>query len=146
MFAVTHLRQAVLLSLYGASAITALALAPAAHAQTLATAEADVAPTPLQSVTVVGSRRATSSSTDTVVPVDLIPMNKLAEQGGQFDLAQTLTYISPSFNSTRQSGADGADLVDSAALRGLGSDQTLVLVNGKRRHTTALVNLSLIHI
>ncbi|MET0265660.1 MAG: TonB-dependent receptor, partial [Duganella sp.] len=54
---------------------------------------------------------------------------------------QTLTNISPSFNSTRQSGADGADLVDSAALRGLGSDQTLVLVNGKRRHTTALVNL-----
>ena len=141
MFAVTHLRQAVLLSLYGASAITALALVPAVHAQTLATAEADVAPAPLQSVTVVGSRRATSSSTDTVVPVDLIPMNKLAEQGGQFDLAQTLTYISPSFNSTRQSGADGADLVDSAALRGLGSDQTLVLVNGKRRHTTALVNL-----
>jgi len=141
VFAVTHLRQAVLLSLYGASAITAFVLAPAAHAQTLATAEADIAPAPLQSVTVVGSRRATSSSTDTVVPVDLIPMNKLAEQGGQFDLAQTLTYISPSFNSTRQSGADGADLVDSAALRGLGSDQTLVLVNGKRRHTTALVNL-----
>ncbi|MBA5608872.1 TonB-dependent receptor plug domain-containing protein, partial [Duganella sp. FT3S] len=63
------------------------------------------------------------------------------ESGGQFDLAQTLTNISPSFNSTRQTGADGADLVDSAALRGLGSDQTLVLVNGKRRHTTALVNL-----
>jgi iron complex outermembrane receptor protein len=68
-------------------------------------------------------------------------MNKSTEQGGQFDLAQTLTYISPSFNSTRQTGSDGADLVDSAALRGLGSDQTLVLVNGKRRHTTALVNL-----
>jgi iron complex outermembrane receptor protein len=76
-----------------------------------------------------------------VVPVDIIPMNKSTEQGGQFDLAQTLTYISPSFNSTRQTGSDGADLVDSAALRGLGSDQTLVLVNGKRRHTTALVNL-----
>ncbi|WP_445233208.1 TonB-dependent receptor plug domain-containing protein [Duganella rhizosphaerae] len=95
----------------------------------------------MQSVSVVGSRRATTSSTDTVVPVDIIPMSKSTEQGGQFDLAQTLTYISPSFNSTRQSGSDGADLVDSAALRGLGSDQTLVLVNGKRRHTTALVNL-----
>ena len=68
-------------------------------------------------------------------------MTKVAEQGGQFDLAQTLTYISPSFNSTRQTGADGADLIDSAALRGLGSDQTLVLVNGKRRHTVSLVNL-----
>ncbi|NCT84982.1 MAG: TonB-dependent receptor [Comamonadaceae bacterium] len=68
-------------------------------------------------------------------------MNKVVEGGGQFDLAQTLQYLSPSFNSTRQTGADGADLIDSAALRGLGSDQTLVLVNGKRRHTVALVNL-----
>ena len=54
-------------------------------------------------------------------------------------MAQVLTNISPSFNSTRQTGADGADLIDSAALRGLGSDQTLVLVNGKRRHTVALL-------
>ena len=135
MFATTPLRNAVLLSLYGAAA---LSLAPSAFAQTASEAKPD---TPIQSVSVVGSRRATSSSTDTVVPVDIIPMSKSTEQGGQFDLAQTLTYISPSFNSTRQSGSDGADLVDSAALRGLGSDQTLVLVNGKRRHTTALVNL-----
>ncbi|MYM86127.1 TonB-dependent receptor [Rugamonas sp. FT82W] len=135
MFANTPLRHAVLLSLYGAAA---LSLAPSAFAQTAPEAKADSA---IQSVSIVGSRRATSSSTDTVVPVDIIPMSKSTEQGGQFDLAQTLTYISPSFNSTRQSGSDGADLVDSAALRGLGSDQTLVLVNGKRRHTTALVNL-----
>ncbi len=135
MFANTPLRHAVLLSLYGAAA---LSLAPSAFAQTAQEARPD---TPIQSVSIVGSRRATTSSTDTVVPVDIIPMSKSTEQGGQFDLAQTLTYISPSFNSTRQSGSDGADLVDSAALRGLGSDQTLVLVNGKRRHTTALVNL-----
>ncbi|MBV6321178.1 TonB-dependent receptor plug domain-containing protein [Duganella violaceipulchra] len=135
MFANTQLRHAVLLSLYGAAA---LSLAPSAFAQSAQEAKPD---TPMQSVSVVGSRRATTSSTDTVVPVDIIPMSKSTEQGGQFDLAQTLTYISPSFNSTRQSGSDGADLVDSAALRGLGSDQTLVLVNGKRRHTTALVNL-----
>ena len=130
------LRQAVLFSLYGAAA---LSFSPAAHAQS--TPDTGAAAAPMQTVTLVGSRRATSSTTDTVVPVDIIPMNKVSEQGGQFDLAQSLTYISPSFNSTRQSGADGADLVDSAALRGLGSDQTLVLVNGKRRHTTALVNL-----
>ena len=135
MFATTPLRHAVLLSLYGAAA---LSFAPSAFAQTTPDAKQE---TQMQSVSVVGSRRATTSSTDTVVPVDIIPMSKSTEQGGQFDLAQTLTYISPSFNSTRQSGSDGADLVDSAALRGLGSDQTLVLVNGKRRHTTALVNL-----
>ena len=92
-------------------------------------------------INIVGTRRANASATDTPVPVDFIPLSKSAEQGGQFDLAQTLQFISPSFNSTRQTGADGADLVDSAALRGLGSDQTLVLVNGKRKHTSALVNL-----
>jgi len=132
-----QLRRAVLLALYGSAALT---LAPAAFAQT-ASPEATQADA-VQSVHVVGTRRTgAASSTDTPVPVDIIPMTRLAEQGSQFDLAQTLTNISPSFNSTRQSGADGADLIDSAALRGLGSDQTLVLVNGKRRHTTALVNL-----
>src|SRR4030095_12127230 len=74
-------------------------------------------------------------------PIDFIPMAKEVEDGAHFDLAQTLQYISPSFNSTRQTGADGADLIDSAALRGLGSDQTLVLRNGKPRHPVALVNL-----
>ncbi|PHV08622.1 TonB-dependent receptor [Janthinobacterium sp. BJB412] len=135
MLTPTTLRKAVLLSLYGSSA---LAFAPAAMAQSAGEAATSQA---MQSINVVGSRRATSSATDTVAPIDVIPMNKAAEQGGNFDLSQTLTNISPSFNSTRQSGADGADLIDSAALRGLGSDQTLVLVNGKRRHTTALVNL-----
>ncbi|QOL47715.1 TonB-dependent receptor plug domain-containing protein [Massilia litorea] len=137
MFQQKQLHRAVLLALYGSAA---LAISPSALAQTATpdAAQADA----VQSVHVVGTRRTgAASSTDTPVPVDIIPMTRLAEQGSQFDLAQTLTNISPSFNSTRQSGADGADLVDSAALRGLGSDQTLVLVNGKRRHTTALVNL-----
>ncbi|MGM9480673.1 TonB-dependent receptor plug domain-containing protein [Roseateles sp. NT4] len=108
-----------------------------------ATASAIAQDSSLERVTVVGSRKSlpAASSTDTVVPVDIYSMGKIAEGGGQFDLAQSLQYISPSFNSTRQTGADGADLIDSAALRGLGSDQTLVLVNGKRRHTVALVNL-----
>ncbi|QGZ39165.1 iron complex outermembrane receptor protein [Pseudoduganella flava] len=131
------LRLAVLSALYGSSA---LAFGPAL-AQTLDQPTQVTTPQQMQSVSIVGSRRVTSSATDTVVPVDVIPLTQTAEKGGQFDLSQTLTNISPSFNSTRQTGADGADLVDSAALRGLGSDQTLVLVNGKRRHTSSLVNL-----
>ncbi|MBB5014262.1 TonB-dependent receptor plug domain-containing protein [Rehaibacterium terrae] len=95
----------------------------------------------LDQVFVVGSRRANVSAADTPVPIDVIDFDKPATRGLQVDLAQTLQYLTPSFNSTRQTGADGADLIDSAALRGLGSDQTLVLVNGKRRHTVALVNL-----
>jgi iron complex outermembrane receptor protein len=120
------------------AALAASASVPATQAQTPPAAPSAQV---IESITVVGSRRANASATDTPVPIDFIPLAKEAETGAHYDLSQTLTYISPSFNSTRQTGADGADLIDSAALRGLGSDQTLVLVNGKRRHTTALVNL-----
>ncbi len=133
------LSQNVALALTGLCA-TAFVPGGLAFAQTPAPASKDEAQK-VEGVTVIGSRRLNASSTDTPVPVDFIALSKATEQGGQFDLAQTLNYISPSFNTTRQTGADGADLIDSAALRGLGSDQTLVLVNGKRRHTVALVNL-----
>lgn len=120
----------------------AVSHATAVHAQQAAPAADGAEAVELEAVTVVGSRRVRrSSETGTAVPVDVVPMQQAAEAGGQFDLAQTLHYTAPSFISTRQTGADGADLVDGAALRGLGSDQTLVLVNGKRRHTTALVNI-----
>ena len=107
------LRHAVLIALYGATAI------PGAFAQGAPAAPKKDEPTVIETVNIVGSRRVNASATDTTVPVDFIPLTKVAEQGGQFDLAQTLQFISPSFNSTRQTGADGADLVDSAALRGL---------------------------
>ena len=64
------------------------------------------------------------------------------ENAGQTDLNQLLTYAAPSFQSTRQTIADGTDHVDPAQLRGLGSDQVLVLVNGKGRHQSALVNVN----
>src|SRR6516225_2276920 len=57
------------------------------------------------------------------------------------DLTSVLNYAAPSFNYNKQSGADGADHIDLGTLRGLGPDQTLVLINGKRRHQTAFVAL-----
>lgn len=135
------LRASVLRAIYGASIVFLAAPPMASFAQTPANTEQKSEPQVTERVTIVGTRRLASSATDTALPIDVIPLTKAAETGGQFDLGQTLQYVSPSFNSTRQTGADGADLVDSAALRGLGSDQTLVLVNGKRHHTVALVNL-----
>ena len=137
----TVLRKALTLGLYGAAAAAVATLTPVSFAVAQTTGAAKEAGPALEGVTIVGSRRVNASATDTPVPIDFISLSKVSEQGGQFDLSQSLQYLSPSFNSTRQTGADGADLIDSASLRGLGSDQTLVLVNGKRRHTTALVNL-----
>jgi iron complex outermembrane receptor protein len=66
---------------------------------------------------------------------------ELASLNGRVEINQIMQYAAPSFNSTKQSGSDGADHVDPASLRGLGPDQTLVLINGKRRHQSSLVNV-----
>ncbi|WP_315822107.1 TonB-dependent receptor [Paraflavitalea speifideaquila] len=96
----------------------------------------------LGSVVVIGSRsRQPRSKLTTAVPVDVISTREI-KQFAQADLSQMLTYAAPSFQSARQTISDGTDHIDPAGLRGLGPDQTLVLVNGKRRHTTALVNIN----
>src|SRR5699024_2186921 len=105
-------------------------------------ASAGDAATDLQAVTVVGSRRAAPrSALKSMVPVDVVPITEAATQGASFDLSQTLKYKIPSFVSSRSSGTDNNDSIDAIALRGLDSDQTLVLVNGKRMHKTAEVRL-----
>ncbi|WP_426060190.1 TonB-dependent receptor [Hymenobacter sp. B1770] len=97
--------------------------------------------TSLDAVQVVGSRSANRSVTDSPSPVDIIDIREVTAKTGQLDVNQLLQFVAPSFNSNRQTGSDGADHVDPASLRGLGPDQTLVLVNGKRQHQSALVNL-----
>lgn len=98
--------------------------------------------TDLSGIVVVGSRsRVPRSKLTTPVPVDVISTREV-KQFAQADLGQTLTFVAPSFQSSRQTISDGTDHIDPASLRGLGPDQTLVLVNGKRRHNTALVNIN----
>ncbi|MHA6249031.1 TonB-dependent receptor [Pontibacter sp. CAU 1760] len=95
----------------------------------------------LQDVVIVGSRSHNRSATETPVAVDIIPIRDVITTAGQLDVNQLLQYVAPSFNTNRQSGSDGSDSVDPATLRGLGPDQTLVLVNGKRRHQSSLINI-----
>lgn len=95
----------------------------------------------LSGVEMVGTRNLKRSSTETPVPVDIIPVAKVTNQLGLVEINSILHYIAPSFNANRQSGSDGADHIDPATLRGMGPDQTLVLINGKRRHQISLVNI-----
>ncbi len=94
-----------------------------------------------EDIVIVGSRTGGRSKLSTAVPVDVITSKELKNYG-QVDATQILTYIAPSFQSARQTITDGTDFIDPAGLRGLGPDQTLVLVNGKRRHTSSLVNIN----
>jgi iron complex outermembrane receptor protein len=95
----------------------------------------------LGDVVVVGSRGAPRAKIETAVPVDVIRINQVGLPTARMDLTSALNMAAPSFNYNKQSGADGADHIDLGTLRGLGPDQTLVLINGKRRHQTAFVAL-----
>ncbi len=95
----------------------------------------------LQDVILVGSRGAGRVKTESPVPVDVIKLSDVGINTARMDLTSTLNYVAPSFNYNKQSGSDGADHIDIGTLRGLGPDQTLVLINGKRRHSTAFVGL-----
>lgn len=95
----------------------------------------------LSEVQIVGSRSTKRTAVDTPVPVDVIDVSQLATKNGNVEITQILQYAAPSFNATKQSGSDGADHIVPASLRGLGPDQTLVLINGKRRHQSSLVNI-----
>lgn len=96
----------------------------------------------LDDVVVVGSRNPNRTATETTVPVDVIDVATIANQGPQVSVNEILNYVAPSFTSQSQTVSDGTDHIDPASLRGLGPDQVLVLINGKRRHNTALINVN----
>lgn len=89
----------------------------------------------------IGTRAAPTSLLDTSVPIDIIS-NKALNNSSELELGQVLQYLIPSFHSTHQTISDGTDHIDPATLRGLSPDQILVLINGKRRHNSALLNVN----
>ena len=91
-------------------------------------------------VVVVGSRTP-RTNLETTAPVDIVTAEDIAHVG-KTETGRILSTLAPSFISTPQTIADGTDHVDPAALRGLGPDQVLVLINGRRRHKSALLNVN----
>lgn len=95
----------------------------------------------LEEIVLVGSRSPKRTVLDTPVAIDIIDVSEVVTQVGKVEINELLQYAAPSFNANKQSGSDGSDHIDPASLRGMGPDQTLVLINGKRRHQSSLVNL-----
>ncbi|MGK5054587.1 TonB-dependent receptor plug domain-containing protein [Janthinobacterium sp. RB2P8] len=119
-----------------ASLIACFSLPMQAQAQQELPAEGE-----LQSVVVTGTFAKNRRTIDSESPIDILTSRDL-QSTGSAELATVLARLLPSMNFPRPTGADGSDAVRPAQLRGLSPDQTLVLVNGKRRYTSAVVNVN----
>ena len=95
----------------------------------------------LEQIIVTGTRVQNRSVLETAVPVDVVTSEAL-ENVGVAELSQALSIALPSYNFPRPGLADGTDTIRPATLRGLAPDQTLVLLNSKRRHAASLVNVN----
>ena len=125
-------------ALFAAAAAVAFS---AVSVPALAQEQEDESSRTLDTVVTVGTRVANRSALDTAAPVDVVSAETI-QNIGVGELNQALAVNLPSYNFPRPALADGTDSVRPAALRGLAPDQTLVLVNGKRRHSAALVNVN----
>jgi iron complex outermembrane receptor protein len=126
---ITHARNFPLI----AAAVAAALAAPAATAQD--------EQQEIGAVVVTGTRVANRSALETVAAVDVVGAEALQNTGIN-ELNQALSVALPAFNFPRPGLADGTDTIRPATLRGLAPDQTLVLLNSKRRHASSLVNVN----
>lgn len=105
---------------------------------TEAEGEAEV-PVRLGGLVVVGTRSQPRSVLESAVPIDIVSKEDFVKQGGA-DLTNLLRNVVPSYNINTQPISDASTVVRPANLRGLAPDQTLVLVNNKRRHRAAVIH------
>jgi iron complex outermembrane recepter protein len=122
------------------SALAIASLADAANAQTAPAAKA-AAEAAGETIIVTGTRRTDRTVTESAVPVDVFTTQDLKSQASP-NLQTILKNLVPSFNQQRNAGADGSAFVRPPTLRGLPPDQILVLINGKRMHRSALVQVA----
>lgn len=105
-------------------------------------AEGELAPGFVEEIVVTGTRKEGLEPTETLSPVDVVSFEAIAHQATS-DFTESLSRVTPSFNTQRFPIADGTSFIRPVTLRNLSPDHTLVLVNGTRRHRSALVNLQL---
>ena len=95
--------------------------------------------TSIEEQVILGSRtNQARSAADSPVPVDVFSAEQFSSIGGAADITDNLKTLVPSYTATPATG-DGSAFVRPTSLRGMAPDQTLILVNGKRRHRSALV-------
>ena len=133
----THTVRARLIGYQAATATVTIARRARWYGRTSPSAKSTVQLAPID--VVVGSRARHTAAEELAVPVDVFPAEQLAQQGST-ETSVILQSVVPSINFPRQSVTDAGDIVRPFTLRGLSPDHTLVLVNGWRRHQTALVN------
>jgi iron complex outermembrane receptor protein len=92
-----------------------------------------------EAIVVTGSRGRPRTVEDSPTPIDVIPADELTRTGRP-GLLSALNTLVPSFNVPARSGGGTSTVISTGGLRGLNPDQTLILVNGKRRHKTSLIN------
>ena len=129
-----------LLTRMGAWSLALVVAVPAAMTSTVTLAQGADDDEVIEEVIATGTRRAGQSPTETLSPIDVLGGEALANQA-TFDVTESITKIAPSLNTQRFPIADGTAVVRPVTLRNLSPDQTLVLVDGSRRHRSALVNL-----
>ncbi|RDV25167.1 TonB-dependent receptor [Alteromonas aestuariivivens] len=120
-------------SLAASAALSVFCLSPVQAQETQAETPED-----MEQIAVVGTRAAPRSVADSAVPIDIISQGEIKNQGAT-DMVSMMQTVVPSFNVNDQPINDASTLVRPANLRGMASDHTLVLVNGKRRHRSAVI-------
>lgn len=125
---------------YGVSVLAVMAMLPFSI-QASYGADKEGSSGVMDEIVSLGTRTKGRTSLETVVPVDVLSASEMRNTGAS-EVGRMLQALAPSFNFSSSSISDGTDALRPATLRGLGPDQTLVLINGKRRHTGALVHVN----
>jgi iron complex outermembrane recepter protein len=124
-----------------AIAVAATISVTTVHAQNASQTTTDVSSAELSEVVVTGTRVVGQARLDSISPVQVVSEQQLETQGSR-ELATSLSTSAPSLDFPRPALTDGSDTIRPVTLRGLSPDEALVLIDSKRQHASALVNIN----